>query len=135
MAYITPNIGIVKAARGPRIIHRRVTNVVGAAGGNATGVAAGQIVCPPGRLIAVDYGKQHATDFAGIPTALTSGALTVKCDTSAGVQIFADSDLSSVPTAPSPVGTTAVDEGRAATAATDGFSGGFPIRSGLSVAV
>jgi hypothetical protein len=70
-----------------------------------------------------------------VGAALTSGALTVKADTTAGVQILTDADLSSVPTRPLALGTTAKDEGNAATAATDGFSGGFPVRQGVYLSV
>lgn len=112
-----------------RYIHRRAIMTI-------SGNAGSQFVStPPGRLISLMYGKISTTDTYGAPAAATSGALTIKADAPGGTTIFTDADISSVPTRPLAVGTTAVDEGRAATAATDAFSGGFPVRAGVNVAV
>lgn len=86
----------------------------------------------PGRIVGVQYGVKSAPDTYG---AATGGALTVKAETTAGVQIFTDADLTSVKDGFVPVGTTAVDEARGVTAATDAFSGGFPVRGGVFVAI
>lgn len=141
MAYTTPNYGIIRAGDRSynRYIHRRMVLTVGGAGkgGGATGTASDTMGIPgPGRLVAINYGLTNATDTAyGAPAAATSGGLTVKAETTAGVTIFADADLTGVPTLPRPVGTTSLDEGAAATAATDGFSGGFPVRGGVYAAI
>lgn len=143
MAYTTPNIGILHAKdfSSNRYIHRRAQLTVGGSGigGGATGTASLAVPIPcPGRLVAITYGKQNLTDsLAGAPVAATSGALVVKAETTAGVQIFTDADISSVPStvSPLPVGTTAKDEGNAATAATDAFSGGFPVRGGVFLSI
>lgn len=142
MAYTLPNTGIIRpwTKSKNRYIHRRAQLTVGGSGqgGGSTGTASDVVSIPsPGRLIAVTYGKQNLTDsLSGAPVAATSGALTLKAETTAGVQIFTDADISSVPTTPPlPVGTTAVDEGGAATAATDAFSGGFPVRQGVHAAI
>lgn len=137
MAYTLPNTGIIRphSRTGSRYVHRRCQLTVGGSGigGGSTGTASDNVTIPsPGRLIAVTYGKPNLTDsLSGAPVAATSGALVVKAETTAGVQIFTDADISSVPTNPLPVGTTAADEGGAATAATDAFSGGFPVRGGV----
>jgi hypothetical protein len=141
MAYTLPNTGIIRPwdYSKNRYIHRAIKLTVGGAGqgGGSTGTASDTVSIPcPGRLIAVSYGKQSAaTRLAGAPAVATSGALVLKAETTAGVQIFTDADLSSVNTLPLPVGTTALDEGAAATAATDGFSGGFPVRSGVFASI
>lgn len=139
MAYTTPNIGIIKPRQrdNARYIHRSIKLTVGGAGigGGATGTASDVLATPPGRLVAVNYGLKNATDTYGAPVAATGGALVLKAETTAGVQIFTDGDISSVPTSPLPVGTTAKDEGNAATAATDAFSGGFPVRSGVFASI
>ncbi len=138
MAYTLPNTGIIRpwTKSKNRIIHRRAQLTVGGSGigGGSTGTASLTVGIPtPGRLIGITYGKQNLTDsLSGAPVAATGGALVIKAETTAGVQIFTDADISSVPTTPPlPVGTTAVDEAGAATAATDAFSGGFPIRGGV----
>lgn len=138
MAYTLPNTGVIRPWNYSknRYIHRRIQLTVGGSGkgGGSTGTASDTIGIPcPGRLIAVTYGKQNTTDsLSGAPVAATSGALVLKAETTAGVQIFTDADLSSVPTTPPlPVGTTAIDEAAGATAATDAFSGGFPVRGGV----
>lgn len=125
MAYVLPNNAqrIVEAV-GPRIIHRRARiNTVGGAG-----VAAGsaQLSLPPGLVIAVAI-DHHASGAATTDT-------LIKADTTDGATIFTQANSASDLTA-RPVGTTAVDEGRAASAATDGFGGGFPIRSGVFIDV
>jgi hypothetical protein len=137
MAYTLPNTGIIRPwdHSKNRYIHRSMVLTVGGSGkgGGSTGTASDTIDIPcPGRLIAISYGLQNATDkLAGAPVVATGGALVLKAETTAGVQIWTDGDISSVNTAPLPVGTTAKDEGNAATAATDAFSGGFPVRSGV----
>jgi hypothetical protein len=137
MAYTLPNTGIIRPwnVSKNRYIHRSMVLTVGGSGkgGGTTGTASDVVSIPcPGRLVAISYGKQHATDkLAGAPVAATGGALVLKAETTAGAQIWTDGDISSVNTAPLPVGTTAKDEGNAATAATDAFSGGFPVRQGV----
>lgn len=128
------NTGIVRPPKGRRYLHRQLQLTV-----DAGGAARGQVSIPsPGRLIAVNYG-QFDTTFSKPRAVATSGALTIYADyadgSNTGRQVLTDADLSSVPTAPLPVGTTAVDEGRAATAATDAFSGGFPVRRGAGAII
>lgn len=133
MAYTLPNTGIIRPWNYSknRYIHRRAKLTI-AADGTASGTVA--IPCP-GRLIAVSYGAPNTTESRAVGAALTGGAVVLKAETTAGVQIWTDGDISSVPTYPQPVGTTAKDEGNAATAATDGFSGGFPVRRGVFISV
>ena len=146
MAYTLPNTGIMRPWNYSvnRYIHRRLSMTVGAGidpstgATYTTGITGGSVSIPcPGRLIAITYGKPNLTDsLSGAPVAATGGALFVKAETVAGVQIWTDGDISSVPTTPPiPVGTTALDEGFAATAATDAYSGGFPIRQGVAANV
>lgn len=137
MAYTVPNTSIIRpwTKTKRRYVHRSMRLEVGGAGkgGGATTTASDTIDIPcPGRLVAISYGKKNATDAtAGAPVAATGGALVLKAETTAGVQIWTDGDISSVNTVPLPLGTTAADEGGAATAATDAFSGGFPVRGGV----
>ena len=142
MAYTLPNIGIIRPWEFSknRYIHRRIQLTVGGSGkgGGATTVASDTLGIPcPGRLIGITYGTQNLTDsLSGAPVVATSGALVLKAETTAGVQIFTDADLSSVPTTPPlALGTTSLDEAFAATAATDAFSGGFPVRGGVFATV
>ena len=132
MAYTLPNHGIIRADQfgKNRVIHRRVRLVL-----DGSGAASTTLHTPPGRLVSVMYGAPDATESMDVGAALTNGALVIKAETTAGVQIFTDADLSSVPTRPLALGTTAKDEGNAATAATDGFSGGFPVRGGVFISV
>lgn len=134
MAYTLPNIGVIRADKGGknRYIHRQVKLTL-----NGSGAANAMVNIPvPGRLIAVQYGVPNATDSLGVVgDGLTNGALTILAETSAGVTVFTAADISTEVVRPTPVGTTAIDEGAAATAATDGFSGGFPVRGGVYVAV
>lgn len=132
MAYTTPPYGVVRSWRHgrSRIVHRRAQMTVA-----ADGTATAHVVVPPSRLVAVQYGQKDADNHLEPQIAATSGALTVKADSADGVQIFTDADLSSVVAVPTPVGTTSLDEGSAATAATDGFSGGFPVRGGAYLSV
>jgi hypothetical protein len=126
-----------------RYIHRQVIMTVGAgfdpATGTtaATGTAAASVSIPcPGRLVSVQYGVPHATDHYGVVgNGLTNGALAIKAETVAGVNVYAESDISAELIVPTPVGTTAIAEDAAATAATDGFSGGFPIRGGVYLGI
>lgn len=125
MAYVLPNAGqrIVEAV-GPRLIHRqaRITTV-----GSAGSAAGSQhIALPPGLIVAVAL-DHHASGAATTDVVL-------KADSTDGAAIFTSTDGATDLTA-RPVGTTAVDEARGATAATDGFSGGFPVRSGVFVDV
>lgn len=133
MAYTLPNTGIIRPwdRSKNRYIHRQLRLTI-AADGTATGSVS--IPCP-GRLVTVMYGGPNATDSLGVGAALTGGAVVLKAETTAGVQIWTDADLSSVSTKPIPVGTTAYDEAKNATAATDGFSGGFPVRQGVFASV
>ncbi len=141
MAYTLPNIGVIRPWNFSknRYIHRRIQLTVGGTGkgGGSTGTASDTIGIPcPGRLVAITYGKQNLTDsLSGAPVAATGGVLVLKAETTAGAQIWTDGDISSVPTNPLPVGTTAADEGGAATAATDAFSGGFPVRGGVFASI
>ena len=129
MAYTLHNIGIIRPwdHSEHRYIHRQIRLT---ADGSGDAVGSCSIPCP-GRLVAMTYAAPNATDSLGVGAALTSGAVTLKAETTAGVQIWTDADLSSVPTRPLPVGTTSYDETGAATAATDGYSGGFPVRNGV----
>ena len=133
MAYTTPNTRIIRPwdKTHLRYVHRRsVMTIDGAGAAEAT-----QTIPAPGRLVSIAYGAPNTTESMGIGAALTSGALTVKSETTAGIQLFTDADLSSVPTLPTAVGTTSGDETGAATAATDAFSGGLPCRSGTFLSV
>jgi hypothetical protein len=133
MAYTLPNLGLIRADKHGRnrVIHRRAKMTIA-----ADGTASEQVKIPgPGRIIAVTYGGPNATESRAVGAVLTSGALTAKADTTAGVQIFTDADLSSVVTRPVAVGTAGKDETSAAIAATDGFSGGFPVRQGVFLSV
>lgn len=125
MAYVLPNASqrIVEAV-GPRIIHRQARITTTGSAGSAAGTA--HIPLPPGLIKAVAV-THHASGAATTDTVL-------KADSTDGVTIFTQGNSATSLTA-RPVGTTAVDEGRAATAATDGFGGGFPIRSGVFVDV
>jgi hypothetical protein len=94
------------------------TTPVGSAGSAA---ATAQIGIPhPGRLIAIKT----------VSSATQAGTLVIKRDTTDGVQVWTDGDISS-DVALSAIGTAAMDEAAGATAATDGFSGGFPVVSGV----
>lgn len=133
MAYTVPNAGIIRPWNYSknRYIHRTV--MLTCPTPTATIEQAVSIPCP-GRLVAVMYGDDNRTDRYDFGTTLTSGALTIKADTADGAQIFTDADVSStVSVRPNAIGTTAGDETNAATAATDGFSGGFPVRGGAYV--
>lgn len=125
MAYVLPNSSqrIVEAV-GPRFIHRQARVTTTGSAGSAAGTA--HLTLPPGLIqaIAIDH---HASGAA------TTDVL-LKADSTDGATIFTAANSATDITA-SPVGTTAVDEGRAATAATDGFGGGFPIRSGVFIDV
>jgi hypothetical protein len=102
-----------------RIKHRRVElRPVGADGSAA--VLKTEFTGPALiRGLAVDYISQPATTD-----------LLIKADNLNGATIFTRAN-SATDIGMSPVGTTAVDEARGATAATDGFSGGFPVRGGI----
>ncbi len=138
MAYTTPNTGIMRPWNytNNRYVHRRAVLTVGGSGkgGGTTGTASDVVSIPcPGRLIAIAYGLQGA---GAIPeNGVTGGTLVVKAETTAGAQILSHASLNTEQLTPAPIGTTSLDEGRAATAATDGFSGGFPVRSGVHLAV
>ncbi len=132
MAYTLPNRRVIRPwdLRRNRYIHRRARLVV-----NSSGAASATVVFPgPGRVIAVQYGilGTNGGDDYG---AATSGTLVFKADSLDGAQIWTDGDLSSAQDGPLPVGTVAKDEARGATAATDAFSGGFPIRGGVYVVI
>ena len=139
MAYTVPQARLIRpwqhAGRKRYGVHS-VSMLVGGsddAGGTfATGTANKTVSTPPGRIVGVQYGKRTAAETYA---AATSGALTAKAESTNGVQIFTDAALASVQDGFAPVGTTAVDEARGVTAATDGFSGGFPIRGGIYSAI
>ena len=101
------------------IVHRRVE--LRPVGADGSAVATYTLGTGPGivRALAIDYQNQPATTD-----------LLIKADNLNGATIFTRAN-SATDLALSPVGTTAVDEGRAATAATDAFDGGFPVRAGL----
>lgn len=134
MAYTVPSSRVIrpwtKSRR--RYVTKSVSMLVGGsddAGGTfSTGTANKTVSCPPGRIVACRYGIRTAAETLGNAT---SGALVTKAESTAGVQIFTDAALASASDSWKAVGTTAVDEGGAATAATDAFSGGFPIRGGI----
>ena len=71
----------------------------------------------------MDYQNQPATTD-----------IVIKADSSTGATIFTAANTAT-DIVPRPVGTTSLDEGGAATAATDGFSGGFPVRGGVYIDV
>jgi hypothetical protein len=73
--------------------------------------------------MAIDYQNQPATTDVLVKADNFDGA-TINTRTNTATDL-----------ALSPVGTTAVDEARGATAATDAFSGGFPIRKGIFIDV
>lgn len=133
MAYTTPNTGIIRpwTHSKQRYVHRQLTMTCP----NPTASVIDTVSIPgPGRLVAIQYSLNdgYATDPYTLGSALTSGALTLKAETTAGAQIWTDANLAStVSTRPNAIGTTAGDETNAATAATDGFSGGFPLRKGV----
>lgn len=140
MAVTYPNQKIIRAPAGPRYVHRQATLTVGtsAAQGEAaaSGAASALVSIPgPGRLVALRYGVPAATRGGALTAVANAGALTIKAETTAGVQVWTDADYSGVVGSGFmfPVGTAAVDEGNAATAATDGFSGGFPVRKGVRI--
>jgi hypothetical protein len=109
----------MKVGKRPRYVWRDVTTTP--VGSNGSAAATAQVGIPhPGRLIAI---KTTAS-------ATQAGTLVIKRDTTDGVQIWTDGDISS-DVALSPVGTTNIAEDAAAAAATDGFSGGFPVVSGV----
>jgi hypothetical protein len=123
MAYALVNKGITRPPHGKRYIHRQVKlTPVGSAG---SAVATAQVHTGPGRIVAVavTFGTQPAT-----------ADTLIKADTTDGVTLFTLA-TGAADVALTPVGTTAVDEGRAVTAATDAFSGGFPIRDGFFIDV
>lgn len=114
---------IIRVGKGPRTIHRQV--IVKPVGADGSAAAVATVKTPPGRLVgyAIDYQNQPATTDVLIKTDNFDGA-TVATHTNNATDITLR-----------PCGTTAVDEGRAATAATDGFNGGYPIRSGIFIDV
>jgi len=148
MAWTTntkPNIGIIRPWEHSknRYIHRQVKLTIGAGFDPATGATAAtgtacasvSIPCP-GRLVAIQYGVPHTTDhFGAVSGSLTNGALSIQAETVAGVSIFGETDISAEITRPTPVGTVAMSSLAAATAATDGFGGGFPVRRGVYVGI
>jgi hypothetical protein len=109
--------------RDKRIIHRQA--ILRPEGADGSAVATALIGCPPGRIVglAVDYQNQPATTD-----------IVIKADSSTGTTIFTRTS-SATDIVPSPVGTTSLDETGAATAATDGFSGGFPVRAAVYIDV
>lgn len=128
MAYALVNKGLTRPPRGKRYIHRRVRITTTGSAGSAVGTA--QVSTGPGRIVAL------AVDYHASAPATTD--LLIKADTTAGVTLFTNSN-SATDIALSPVGTTAVDETRAATQGAgsvtqlDATSGGFPIRAGFFV--
>ena len=128
------NTGIRRVPKGNRYVIKSVRMTI-----DGSGAGRGQVdISQPGRLVAVRYG-QYSTDQYTARVAATTGALTIYADyadgSNTGRQVLTDADLSSVNGSFTPVGTTAVDEARGATAATDAFSGGFPVRRGAGAVV
>lgn len=107
-----------KPFRDTRIIHRQVT--IRPVGADGSAVATGTIPTGPGRVIAM------AVDFQNQPAGVD---LLLKRDNVDGATFFTRNDNTDF--TQRPVGAPAVDEARGATAATDGFSGGFPVRGGV----
>jgi len=130
MAYTAPNRGLIRPwdLRKNRYVHRKAVMTV-----SGTTASAHVTIPGPGRLIAIQYGK--VSTGPEVYANATSGALVIKADSADGVQIWTDGDLSSAQDGPVALGTTAVDEARGATAATDGFSGGFPVRGGVALSI
>ena len=106
-----------------RIVHKRVECRPVGADGSAAFTATLRTGPAVIRGLAIDYQNQPATTD-----------IVVKADNVNGATIFTRAN-SNTDLAPTPLGTTAVDEGRAATAATDAFSGGFPVRGGVYIDV
>jgi hypothetical protein len=139
MAYTVPSARIIRPwnLKGRRRygIYSASLNVGGTDGESgatySTGTANKTLKVPPGRIVGVQFGKRTAAEtYANA----TSGTLVSKAESTAGVQIFTAAATSAYDGF-KPLGTAAVDEGRAATAATDGFSGGFPIRGGIFTSI
>lgn len=120
MAYTTPNQKLIFPPKGNRYLYKKV--FLRPTGADGSAVATKQVWTPPGRIIAL------ATTYANQPA--TTDTL-IKADNTSGVTLYTAADATNITARP--VGTTAFDEGHAATAATDGSSGGFPIRSGFFV--
>ncbi len=134
MAYTVPNRQVIRAWQGvgrKRYGIHTASMLVGGIQDDgttaATGTAVSNLRVHPGRIVGAEWGKKSAPETYGNAT---SGTLVTKAESTAGVQIFTKA-LTSAQDGFIPVGTTAVDEGRAASAATDAFSGGFPIRGGI----
>jgi hypothetical protein len=113
----------------PRVFHRRVRITTTGSAGSATGGA--YIPVPPSRLthFAINH---HASGAATTNTSFLADGLS---DGSTGTQVFLQTDaVTDIPIRGlgSPA---AVDEGRNATAATDGVEGGAFIKKGVYVKV
>jgi hypothetical protein len=111
-----------------RYVHRSVT--LPAVDGS--GDASGTIKIPgPGRIVGVQYGIKTGADIYG---GATSGTLTL-VDSFDAVTKFTDATITAAQDGYKPVGTTSLDEARGVTAATDGFSGGIPVRGDIDVVI
>lgn len=105
------------------IVHKRIEcRTVGADG---SAVFTGTLPTGPAliRGLAIDYQNEPATTD-----------IVIKADNVNGATIFTRSN-SNTDLAPTPVGTAAVDEGRAVTDAADAIGGGFPVRGGVYIDV
>lgn len=112
----------------PRVIHRKVTLVPAGEAGAA--VAETWLPLPPGRITHIGR-----TDV-GTTASTTDVVLTVDglSDGSTGTAVVTlDDDTATV--TPRSYGSTAGDEGFAATAATDGVEGGLFVKNGLHIDV
>lgn len=110
-----------------RYVHRSVTLTV-----DASGDASGTIALPgPGRIVGVQYGIKTGPEIYG---GATSGTLTL-VDSFDAVTKFTDATITAAQDGYAPVGTTSLDEARGVTAATDGFSGGIPVRGDIDVVI
>lgn len=121
MAYTTPNQTLIFPGKGNRYLHKKV--FLRPVGADGSAVATAQVTTPPGRLVAL------GVDFSNQPATIDT---LIKADTTAGVTLFTLADATDV-AFPTPVGAVANDEATGATAATDAFSGGFPVRSGVFI--
>lgn len=113
----------------PRVFHRRIRVTTTGSAGSATGL--GYEPLPPCRLTHVKF-DFHASAAATTDTLLKVDGLS---DGSTGTTVLT---LTNTVTdiGISPLGQpSAVDEGRAATAATDGVEGGVFIKNGIAVTV
>jgi hypothetical protein len=106
--------------------HKRLTMTSDSAGAGSAAASLQWTYGRPGvlRFLQVDYGASEAA----------TADLAVKQDNSSGGTVFTNAN-SGTDFGPKAVGTVAMDEGAAATAATDAVDGGIPFYSGLYFAL